>query len=259
MSQDALPALPGVRSRGCTKHDLGLQLLLSRQSCGLIGVLGVASCVGMKSLRLEIWNYYRMALIDGLYVVKTDWFMPSASDPSFTAIQSDPVAHQNNAVVASMMVPGTQFGAMHPSLYRNIFVEDAPQVLFSLKIIPPRPSVNTDAVPLTDSSMLNLNIENLFAPPSTVASSIGFQILPGGYTFGVPVQTFPTNYTLTGSMKINLTNVILKMPDGNLTPLTAANAGLAGFGDIQTNPNNLDIHYDFAPGDLLWSLLSLLR
>jgi hypothetical protein len=90
-----------------------------------------------------------------------------------------------------------------------------------------------------------------------VASSIGFQILPGGYTFGIPVQTFTSNYTLTGSMKINLTNVILKMPHGNLTPLTAANAAAAGFGNINTNPDNLNIHYDFAPSALLWSLLSL--
>jgi hypothetical protein len=196
-------------------------------------------------------------LIDGLYVVKTDWSMPNAPDPSFMALESDPVAHQNNGIIASMMVPGTQFGAMHPSLYRNIFVEDAPQVLFSLKIVPPRMSANTDGVPLTDSSTLNLNIENLFTPPSTVASSIGFQILPGGYTFGIPVQTFTSNYTLTGSMKINLTNVILKMPHGNLTPLTAANAAAAGFGNINTNPDNLNIHYDFAPSALLWSLLSL--
>ena len=186
-------------------------------------------------------------LFDGLYVVKTDWFMPNAPDPSFTAVESDPVAHQNNAVIASMMVPGTQFGAMHPSLYRNIFVEDAPQVLFSLKIVPPRTDANTEGLPLTESSTLNLNIENLFTPPSTVASSIGFQILPAGYTFGIPLQTFTSNYTLAGSMKINLTNVILKMPNGNLTPLTAATAGVAGFGDIQTIPNNLNIRYDFSP------------
>jgi hypothetical protein len=59
-------------------------------------------------------------------------------------------------------------------------------------------------------------------------------------------------------MKINLTNVILKMPNGSLTPLTAANAGVATLGNINTNPSNLNIHYDFSPSTLLWSLLSLL-
>ena len=84
-----------------------------------------------------------------------------------------------------------------------------------------------------------------------MASSIGFQIL-AGYTFGIPVQTFTSNYKLTGNMNISLTNVILKMPDGNLTPLTAANAAAVGFGNINTNPSNLNIDYDFVPGALLW-------
>jgi hypothetical protein len=41
--------------------------------------------------------------IDGLYVVKTDWFTKTST--TFKADDTDPVAHQNNAVIASMMVP----------------------------------------------------------------------------------------------------------------------------------------------------------
>ncbi|MGD0965780.1 MAG: hypothetical protein ABSA57_17975 [Candidatus Acidiferrales bacterium] len=43
---------------------------------------------------------------------------------------------QNNAVIASMMVSGTMFGVSQPSLFKNIYLEDSPQVLFSLKILP---------------------------------------------------------------------------------------------------------------------------
>ncbi len=69
------------------------------------------------------------SLVDGLYVVKTDWSTPTV--PSWTATNLN---GQNDAVIASLMVPGTMFGSVQPSLYRNIFVEDAPRTLFSLKI-----------------------------------------------------------------------------------------------------------------------------
>jgi hypothetical protein len=63
-------------------------------------------------------------LIDGLYVVKTDWIEPKAPSWTDTAL-----GFHNNAVIASLMAPGSDFGAVTPSLYRNIYVEDAPQVL----------------------------------------------------------------------------------------------------------------------------------
>jgi hypothetical protein len=81
-------------------------------------------------------------MIDGLYVVKTDWLAPT--NPTFTMGPSFNLNNQNNAVIASMMVPGTMFGTSQPSLYKNIFVEDSPRVLLSLKILPP----DCDLVPL---------------------------------------------------------------------------------------------------------------
>jgi hypothetical protein len=178
-------------------------------------------------------------LIDGLYVVKTDWFTPT--DPTWIADPADAVEHQNNAVIASMMVPGTQFGSMQPSLYRNIFVEDPPQVLFSLKIVPPRMNSATDQVNLMDSSVLNLNIENVFTPPSIVENSIGFQTLPAGYTFGSPSQSFPNGYTLAGSMNIGVTNVLIKLPDGIWVPLVGFDA--ASIGKVETNGDNVNVKY----------------
>jgi hypothetical protein len=53
-------------------------------------------------------------MIDGLYVVKTDWLTPTAS--SWTAIAPaplpapQPLQGQNNAVFASLMVPGPLSG-----------------------------------------------------------------------------------------------------------------------------------------------------
>ena len=35
------------------------------------------------------------------------------------------------------MVPSTMYGTVSPPVFRNIYVEDPPQVLFSLKIVPP--------------------------------------------------------------------------------------------------------------------------
>ena len=178
-------------------------------------------------------------LIDGLYVVKTDWTTPT--DPTWTADPADAVVHQNDAVIASMMIPGTQFGANQPPLYRNIFVEDPPQVLFSLKIIPPRAGSNTDQINLMDTSVLNLNIENVFTPASIVQNSIGFQNLPSTYTFGDPLQTFPGGYTLAGSMKIGLTNVFIKLPYGIWLPLIGLDA--LPVGKLKTNGNDVDVSY----------------
>jgi hypothetical protein len=51
-------------------------------------------------------------LIDGLYVVKTDWLKPTAS-----GFHQSELNGQNNAVIASLMVPGTLFGTLHPPLF----------------------------------------------------------------------------------------------------------------------------------------------
>ena len=78
-------------------------------------------------------------LLDGLYVVKTDWLKPTAND--WTALQpsnsGSTLDGQNNAVFASLMTPSTSFGQFSPPVFKNIFVEDPPRVLFSLKIVPP--------------------------------------------------------------------------------------------------------------------------
>ena len=156
-------------------------------------------------------------LIDGLYVVKTDWNSPTV--PSWTATKLN---GQNNAVIASLMIPGTAFGAVQPPLYRNIYVEDPPQTLLSLKITSPEcadPNSprfgNCQDTTLTDSSILNLNIENLSSPPSIVANSIGFQSLAPGFTDGS--QSFPLGYTLTGSMNIGFRNTTITSPNGTAT------------------------------------------
>src|SRR5262249_17753564 len=123
------------------------------------------------------------SLIDGLYVVKTDWLQPT--NPSWTELLStdprNPLQNQNNAGFASLMTPGTMFGSVQPPLYRNIFVDDPPQVLFSLKILPPNCSQTGRTcvgATLTDPSSMTLNIENLTSPVSAVQNSIGFQTLP---------------------------------------------------------------------------------
>jgi len=187
-------------------------------------------------------------LIDDLYVVKMDWLQPTA--PTFIADPSNAVVHQNNAVIASMMVPGTQFGAVSPPLFRNIFVDEAPQVLFSLKIVPPRANANTEAVLLTTPSVLNLSIENLFTPASKVENSIGFQTLPAGYTFFD--QSFSSDYTLAGSMNINFTNVFVTAPNQFPMPLTGQNT--AAIGGVATNPatgSSVNVQYKFDPAVLL--------
>src|SRR5579872_1321333 len=183
------------------------------------------------------------SLIDGLYVVKTDWLLPT--NPSWTQLPStskQPLQNQNNAVFASLMTPGTQFGTVAPPHYRNIYVEDPPQVLFSLKILPPICSPTGDSCPnstLTDASTVRLNIENLSSPVSAVQNSIGFQTLPAGYS--LDNQTFLSTYTFTGSMNISLTNVMLTPPNGTATLLTAANA--AALGKLSTNGSNVNLNY----------------
>ncbi len=179
-------------------------------------------------------------LIDGLYVVKTDW-NPTVPSWSATSLNG-----QNDAVIASLMVPGTMFGSVQPSLYRNIFIEDPPQTLFSLKILFPEcndPNSPRDddcaQVDLTQPSLLNLYIENLSTPPSVGENSIGFQTLPAGFADGS--QTFPSAYTLTGSMNITLSNTTLLLPNGTVTALTSANA--ASVGKIGTNGGPVNLNY----------------
>jgi hypothetical protein len=182
-------------------------------------------------------------LLDGLYVVKTDWQIPT--HPSWTALDpaSHPLQGQNNAIFASLMSPGTRFGKTQPPVFRNIFVEDPPQVLFSLKILPPICSPSflvCRPVTLTKDSIVKLNIENLFTPVSIVDNSIGFQTLPPDFT--QDGQTFPDGRTLTGSMNIGLTNIWITLPDGRVKALTNANADRVG--KIETNGDNVNIDID---------------
>jgi len=178
-------------------------------------------------------------LIDGLYVVKTDWFTPTA--PSFSMTGPNfTLNDQNNAVIASLMVPGTMFGMSQPSLYENIYVEDPPQVLLSLKILPPDCDLVTFEgagcplpVDLTRKSVLNLNIDKLFTPPPIEENSIGFQTLLN-YPNSGPV--LPSVYILTGSMNIQLTNVIF-------------------LGTVVTNGDDASVDYCFAPGALFGGLV----
>jgi hypothetical protein len=194
-------------------------------------------------------------LIDGLYVVNTAWTTPTVTswctDP-LCPIPTDLLDHQNNAVIASLMVPGTNFGTVSPPVYRNIFVDSPPQVLFSLKILPPDCDLaglktgGCPAIDLTLPSIVNLKIENVFTPQSVVQNSIGFQTLPAGFSYFFPAgtpQVFGTNYTLTGSMNIDLTNVWIKLPFGLTLPLT--NSFEAGWlGKITTNGSGTNVKYN---------------
>jgi hypothetical protein len=174
-------------------------------------------------------------LIDGLYVVKTDWLTPT--DPTFTMTGPDfSLNNQNNAVIASMMVPGTMFGTSQPSLFKNIFVEDRPQVLLSLKILPPDCDLISfegqgcpHPVDLMQKSVLNLNIENLFTPPPLEENSIGFETLVNYPNAG---PALPSTYTLTGCMHINLTNVFV-------------------LGKVVTGGDDVNINYKFGFAGLL--------
>jgi uncharacterized protein (TIGR03437 family) len=189
------------------------------------------------------------SLLDGLYVVKTDWHLPT--NPSWTQLsatsKAPPLQDQNNAVFASLMTPGTQFGAVAPPIYRNIFVDDPPQVLFSLKILPPicgQTANNCLPATLTDTSTVTLAIENLTTPVSAVQNLIGFQTLPAGYT--QDNQTFSSAYTFTGSMNIGLNNVVLTASNGSAAALTSANA--ASLGKLTTNGASVNLTYGTANG-----------
>jgi hypothetical protein len=162
--------------------------------------------------------------IDGLYVVKTDW---QTVTPSWMALPptGNPLQGQNNAVFASLMIPGTNFGSGTTPVFQNIFVEDPPQVLFSLKIMPPICADTGMSCPSVDlnknSGYLYLDIKNLFSPASLGANSIGFQTVPAGYPNATLIRS---KFTLTGSMNIGFTNLFLQTPDGLWLPLTSADA-----------------------------------
>ena len=158
-------------------------------------------------------------LIDGLYVVATDWSMPNTPSWDSTNLNDD-----NNAIIASMNTPTVTFGKYLPSVYRNIYVEDPPRELVSLKVNPFQCGTSCAAGP----SVLNLDLENVFTPPSTLQNPIGFQNVNG-----VP---------LTGSMNIALTNVMLVQPNGTSIPLNSISAG-----NIATNGSNINIVFPPTP------------
>jgi uncharacterized protein (TIGR03437 family) len=164
-------------------------------------------------------------VIDGVYVVQTDWSL--SNTPSWT---STTLNFDNSAIVASLMVPGTNYGALIPSVFRNIYIEDTPRVLFSLKITPPE-TLNSPTVDLTLPSVLNLNIENVFTPASKLQNSIGFQTVNGT--------------PLTGTMNIGLTNIMITPPSGTATALSSANA--ATLGDVSTNGAEVGVTYASVP------------
>jgi hypothetical protein len=187
-------------------------------------------------------------LIDGLWVVKTDWQMPTTQ--SWTALSQpgppNPLDSQNNAVFASLMIPSTSYGKNSPPLFKNIFVEDPPQVLFSLKI---DPSVNCPvgvcvASFLLQSSLVNLKIQNLYSPQSIIENSIGFENLPPGYiaNAGDTTSGFPNGYTLQGKMNIDMTNVWIKLPSGFIFPLTGS-FDAKWIGKISTNGSKVNVKY----------------
>ena len=189
-------------------------------------------------------------LVDGLWVVKTDWQTPTAQ--SWDALSQpgppNPLDSQNNGVIVSLMVPSTQYGTKSPPVLRNIFVEDPPQVLFSIKIDPsvncPQDFCSASFLKQPSSATsVSLNIENLYSPQSIIKNSIGFETLPAGYIANGTdtVSYFPADYTLKGSMKINLANVWIKTPDGIVLPLLNA-FDAAWFGKVTTN-GNVEVNY----------------
>ena len=199
-------------------------------------------------------------LIDGLYVVKTEWNSPNHI--SFTDTKLD---GQNNAVIASLMVPGTMFGNVITPLFRNILVEDPPNVLFSLKILFPECNDtggpregNCAKVDLTLRSVLNLNIENLCSPASIRSNPIGFLSVPTNFPYEFPEGTtnyFTNGYTFTGSMNIGMTNVILQSTNGTVNPLTSAN--IVAVAGLTTNGTNINLSFGFNPDPCLSCLPQL--
>jgi uncharacterized protein (TIGR03437 family) len=169
-------------------------------------------------------------LIDGLYVVKTDWSFSNIPSFTNTILNAD-----NDAVITSLMTPQTSFGTLLTSVYRNIYVEDPPRAFLSLKILPPDCSLNglvtCPVVSLSQPAVLNLDLENVSTPPSTVDNLIGFQTVSG--------------VTLTGSMSIGLTDVMITGANGTATALTNSNA--ASLGKIVTNGGPIDLAYASVP------------
>jgi len=193
-------------------------------------------------------------LLDGLYVVKTDWLKPAAN--LWTALLPTSPGNlddQNNAVFVSLMTPATSFGYNSPPVYKNIFVEDAPRVLFSLKIVPPVNCPATgpacDANTLMQSSYVSLTIANLYSPASLVENSIGFQTLPNPYitqaTETEPSEIISGGPTLTGTIKVNLTNVLIKQSYGLTLPLL--NFDGAYLGKISTHGSVVNVNYGLGP------------
>lgn len=188
-------------------------------------------------------------MVDGLWVVKTDWIVPTVQ--SWTALSQpgppNPLNGQNNAVIASLQIPSTMYGKNSPPVFRNIYVEDPPQVLFSIKIVPPVNCTDPTCVAtfLTqNSSVVQLKIQNLFSPQSVIENSIGFQIIPKGFIANATDTTsiFPSNFTLLGTMNIELTNVWIKLPFGLALPLT--NSFTADWlGKISTNGSGVHVNY----------------
>jgi hypothetical protein len=174
--------------------------------------------------------------IDGLYVVKTDWLEPTTTSWTARNPTDSPLQFQNNAVFASLMVPTTGYGTHHPPAFKNIFVDDSPRVLFSLKIVPPicaPTGLTCVSVPLTNTSALNLNFENLFSPAPVLPSSIGFEDVPDNYA-----GDRDPGFTLAGSMTIGMTNVFLKTGEFWLPML---NFTAPPF--IRTNGANVNTNY----------------
>ena len=190
-------------------------------------------------------------MIDGLFVVRTDWTQPSATPPwNVTTLDN-----QDNGVFVSLMTPGTSYGQRQPPVYRNIFVEEPPNVLFSLKILPPDCGLQglkdgvCPAVDLTLPANVSLTIENLFSPQSLIGNSIGFQTLPSGFSYDFPAgvtHTLSADYPLHGLLNINLTNVFIRKPDGMVLPLTAVDAESVGL--ISSHGNIVNINYDLTVG-----------
>jgi hypothetical protein len=113
-------------------------------------------------------------------------------------------------------------------------------------------------VNLTLPSVLDLNIENLCTPAALQPNSIGFLTIPAAFASEFPTNGdnfFPTNYTLTGSINIGMTNVIIQSTNGTVNPLTSANATTVAA--LITNGANINLSYGFNPDPCLSCLPQL--
>jgi hypothetical protein len=89
------------------------------------------------------------------------------------------------------------------------------------------------------SSILKLNIPNVYTPISQENNLIGFDHLLPGFTFftqSLPASVYPDGYTLQCTMDIGLTNVVV-----GGTVLTSANALSAGL--IRTKGSGVAVTY----------------